>query len=134
MFGFGGTIYATKENPIEAILDDFKERLKLHIINITNLFETKSPEAAVELAFAGLIGKMDAGLSLQLVDIFGSLLAAKLLVGHDPKTQRLNFGDFKLSQQRQYLKGGKKMMPIYTAYVTEKISRVKQKFLKSKII
>jgi len=78
------------------------------------LSNNSSPETAVELVFGGLVQKRALDLPLRVIDVYGSLLAAKLLVGQDPESQRL---DFKLSQQRRFLEGGKQMMPIYTAYV-----------------
>lgn len=64
------------------------------------------------MVFGGLVEKKAEGLDLHVVDVYGSLLGARILVGRDPESQRQ---DFKLSQQRRFIEGGKQMMPIYTA-------------------
>ncbi|CAB4407718.1 unnamed protein product [Rhizophagus irregularis] len=110
------SICATKENPVQALLDFFKENLTHNIASPKGLLKAlsnnSSPETAVELVFGGLVEKKAEGLDLHVVDVYGSLLGARILVGHDPESQRL---DFKLSQQRRFIEGGKQMMPIYTA-------------------
>lgn len=112
------SLHATKDNPIQDILDDFKIRLKDHIANpfgfLKELSKTAHPETAVELAFGGLFEKEHANLTTRVIDTFGSLLTAKLLLDKDLEPQRQ---DFKLSHQKRFLKDGKKMLPIYTAYV-----------------
>ncbi|CAG8572805.1 10206_t:CDS:10 [Funneliformis mosseae] len=111
------SLYATKEDPVQAQLDGFKERLPLHIVNdfFDDLSNNPSPEAAIELSFSGLVIKKEIGLNIQPIDTFGCLLNAKLLIGKDPESQRRDYKDFKLSQQKRFLEGGKKLMPIYTA-------------------
>ncbi|CAG8546060.1 20154_t:CDS:2 [Racocetra fulgida] len=76
------------------------------------LADTSAPQGAVELAFGGLVQKKDSGIHLSLVDIYGALLGAKLLIGHDPTIQSL---DFKMSSQKKYVEGGKKPLPLYAA-------------------
>jgi hypothetical protein len=112
------SLHAEKDNPIQDLLDDFKTRLEYHIANPIGFLKdvSKTPElqTAVELAFGGLVEKEYANLEARIIDTFGSLLTAKLLLEKDVEPQR---NDFKLSRQKRFLKGGKKMMPIYTAYV-----------------
>jgi cytosolic phospholipase A2 len=97
-------------------LDFYKEHLTHHLANprgvLKALSNNSSPETAVELVFGGLVEREAAGLKLNIVDVYGSLLATRLLVGEDPESQRQ---DFKLSQQKRFIEGGKQMMPIYTA-------------------
>ena len=112
------SLCATKENPVQALLEYFKKHLTHHIANpkrvLKALSKNPSPETAVELIFGGLVQKKTIDLPLRVIDVYGSLLAARLLIGQDPESQRQ---DFKLSQQKRFLEGGKQMMPIYTAYV-----------------
>ncbi|CAI2181954.1 6508_t:CDS:10, partial [Funneliformis geosporum] len=111
------SLYATKEDPVQAQLDGFKERLPLHIAKdlLDELSNNSSPEAAIELTFSGLVLKKEIGLNVQPIDTFGCLLNAKLLIGKDPECQRRDYKDFKLSHQKRFLEGGKSLMPIYTA-------------------
>jgi phospholipase A2 len=98
------------------LIDFYKVNLTNHIANprgvLKALSNNSSPETAVELAFGGLVEKKAEGLDLHVVDVYGSLLGTRLLVGKDPESQRQ---DFKLSQQKRFIEGGKQMMPIYTA-------------------
>jgi phospholipase A2 len=112
------SLHAEKDDPIQDLLDDFKTRLKHHIVSPSGFIEdiSKTPQlqTAAELTFGGLFEKEHANLHARVIDTFGSLLTAKLLLEKDVEPQR---EDFKLSHQKRFLKGGKKMMPIYTAYV-----------------
>ncbi|CAG8781137.1 19512_t:CDS:2, partial [Dentiscutata erythropus] len=76
------------------------------------LANNSAPQEAVELAFGSLVQKKDSGIHLSLIDIYGALLAAKLLIGPDSNTQS---SDFKLSSQKKYVEGGKNMLPLYAA-------------------
>ncbi|CAI2174221.1 16345_t:CDS:10 [Funneliformis geosporum] len=115
------SLCATKENPIQAVLEYFKEHLTHHIANplglLKALSKNSSPETAVELVFGGLVQKEGLDLPLHVIDVYGSLLSARLLIGNDPDSQHQ---DFKLSQQKRFLEGGKQMMPIYTAIYHER--------------
>ena len=70
------------------------------------------------------IQKKESDLDLRVIDIFGALLTTKLLLGENQEPDRL---DFKLSEQSRFLKGGRRMMPIYTAYVFENIFKKRKK-------
>ncbi|CAG8705141.1 3825_t:CDS:2, partial [Dentiscutata heterogama] len=76
------------------------------------LANNTAPQEAVELAFGSLVQKKDSGIHLSLIDIYGALLAAKLLIGPDSTIQS---SDFKLSSQKKYVEGGKSMLPLYAA-------------------
>ncbi|CAG8591147.1 4275_t:CDS:2, partial [Diversispora eburnea] len=81
-------------------------------VYLTGLSETSDPQTAVELVFGSLIQKNATGVKLSIMDVYGALLAAKLMIGKDPTKQ---FGDFKLSEQRKYIDGGKNLMPLYVS-------------------
>ncbi|CAJ0911753.1 2227_t:CDS:2 [Entrophospora sp. SA101] len=107
---------SSQENPIEALLEHFRTRLTNHIASPRGLFKllkhSPDPEKTVELIFGGLIEKKLSGADIGIIDIYGALLAARLLLGDDSQTQ---FKDFKLSEQKRFLEGGKNPLPIYTA-------------------
>ena len=109
----------------QALIDHFKKRLDHHIANphaiIKSFTATKSPEQAVDLVFGGLAQKKQTGLNAGIIDVYGALLATRLLLGDDPVNQAK---DFKLSEQKRYLKGGKNPMPIYTAYVRKRLKSI----------
>ncbi|CAB5205811.1 unnamed protein product [Rhizophagus irregularis] len=115
------SLHATKDNPIQDLLDDFKIRLTDHIANpfgfLKEISKTSQLETAIELSFGGLVEKEHANLKARVIDTFGSLLTAKLLLEKDLESQHQ---DFKLSQQKRFFKDGKKMMPIYTAVESHK--------------
>lgn len=52
--------------------------------------------------------------SYSLVDLYGLLLASRLLVPSDPEA-KLNEDDLKLSQQKRIINDGSEPLPIYTA-------------------
>ncbi|CAG8578957.1 8825_t:CDS:2 [Ambispora gerdemannii] len=104
------------EHPYECLINFYKIRLALpfaHPSSLLKIYEqTKSPETAVELTFGGVAQKRQTGIDCGPIDVFGSLLASSLLLGNDPISQH---PDFKLSQQKRFLEGGKNALPIYTA-------------------
>ncbi|CAJ0763286.1 20148_t:CDS:2, partial [Entrophospora sp. SA101] len=107
---------SSQENPIETLLEHFRTRLTNHIASPRGLFKllkhSPDPEKAVELIFGGLMEKKLSGVDVGIIDVYGALLAARLLLGDDSQTQ---FKDFKLSEQKRFLEGGKNPLPIYTA-------------------
>ncbi|RHZ58612.1 hypothetical protein Glove_372g46 [Diversispora epigaea] len=110
------TIAQSHENPIQALLEFYRTKLEHSVFNacgtIKGLSETSDPQTAVELVFGSLIRKKATGVKLSVMDVFGALIAAKLMIDKDPTKQ---FGDFKLSEQRKYIDGGKNLMPLYVA-------------------
>ncbi|CAG8566811.1 13306_t:CDS:2 [Cetraspora pellucida] len=104
------------KNPIQAQIESYRTKLDHNIIDAVKIFkalaDNSSPQEAVELAFGGLVQKKDSGIHLSLVDIYGALLGAMLLIGPDSTIQSL---DFKLSSQKKYVEGGKKPLPVYAA-------------------
>lgn len=81
------------------------------------------PPAALELLdvaptnkylLRGLVEKLKMGsASLGMVDLYGLLVGARLLVPKDEKS--VNNMDLKMSNQRMYIDDGSQPMPIYTA-------------------
>ncbi|CAG8443343.1 11240_t:CDS:2 [Ambispora leptoticha] len=107
---------SNQEDPHQCLVEFYKSRLSLPFTqpnSLLKIFEkTKSPETAVDLTFGGIAQKKQTGIECGPIDMFGVLLASRLLLGDDPTIQR---PDFKLSQQKRFLAGGKNPMPIYTA-------------------
>ncbi|CAG8733642.1 13608_t:CDS:2, partial [Acaulospora morrowiae] len=104
------------ENPLQALIEFYQTKLGHGLASghgvLMNLAQNASPESAVELTFGGLLQKKNTGMKLTIMDLYGALLAVKLMLGSDPSKQH---SDFKLSHQRKYLEGGKNMMPLYVA-------------------
>ncbi|CAG8580694.1 11773_t:CDS:2 [Diversispora eburnea] len=104
------------ENPLQTLLEFYRTKLSSSIINahgiLQGLADTTNQKLAVGLSFGSLIQKKASGVELSIMDIFGALLAAKLMVRTDPTNQ---LGDFKLSEQQKYIEGGKSPMPLYVA-------------------
>ncbi|RHZ43310.1 hypothetical protein Glove_809878g3 [Diversispora epigaea] len=110
------TIAQSHENPIQALLEFYRTKLEHSIFDaygvVKGLAETSDPQTAVKLVFGSLIRKKATGVKLSIIDVYGTLLTAKLLIDKDPTKQ---FGDFKLSEQRKYIDGGKNIMPLYVS-------------------
>lgn len=86
----------------------------VHIAYPPKALELLEMEPTNKYLLRGLIEKVKIGSSsLNLVDIYGVLLGARLLVPKDERS--VNPDDLKLSHQRVYLDEGKQPMPIYTA-------------------
>lgn len=97
------------------VLDHLKARLGVHFAYPPVAFSDLVTAPTSKYILSGLVEKLrgDPGANFGLVDVYGLLLAARLLVpkgelGVDPR-------DFKLSNQRQNIKYGQHPMPIYTA-------------------
>ncbi|CAG8479875.1 3856_t:CDS:2 [Ambispora gerdemannii] len=109
------SVIADTENPLQELIDHFKKRLNVPVYHphalLKTLTRTNSPETAVELVFGGLAQKKLLNLKCRIIDVFGSLLASRLLLGEESTNQ---YQDFKLSAQKRFLAGGKNPMPIYT--------------------
>jgi phospholipase A2 len=97
------------------VLDHLKARLGVHIAYPPTAFSSVLSAPTNKYLLAGMVEKLkgDQGAAFGLVDIYGLLLAARLLV---PKGELgVSDRDFKLSNQRDYIKYGQNPMPIYTA-------------------
>ncbi|KAI0171842.1 FabD/lysophospholipase-like protein [Hypoxylon sp. FL1284] len=100
---------------LDRIVDHLKARLGIHIAYPPAAFSSVTTSPTNKLLLSSLVEKLkgDPNADFGLVDVYGILLAARLLV---PKGELgVNERDFKLSNQRQYIKYGQHPMPIYTA-------------------
>ncbi|KAL2153208.1 hypothetical protein VTH82DRAFT_4363 [Thermothelomyces myriococcoides] len=96
-------------------IDHLKGRLGTHIAYPPVAFNSLTSSPTNKYLLSGLVEKLkgDPGSQFGLVDIYGMLLAARLLV---PKGELgVNGKDFKLSNQREYTRYGQNPLPIYTA-------------------
>ena len=92
-----------------------KNRTDVHIAFPPAAFELISSAPTNKFLLSGFVEKLkgDPGANFGLVDVYGLLLAARLLV---PKGELgVSDRDLKLSNQRVHLDGGAHPMPIYTA-------------------
>lgn len=100
---------------LDRIVDHLKARIGVHIAYPPAAFSSVTTSPTNKLLLSSLVEKLkgDPNANLGLVDIYGILLSARLLV---PKGELgINEKDFKMSNQREYIKYGQNPMPIYTA-------------------
>ncbi|KAI2624213.1 FabD/lysophospholipase-like protein [Hypoxylon sp. NC1633] len=100
---------------LDRIVDHLKARIGVHIAYPPAAFSSVISSPTNKLLLSGLVEKLkgDPKADFGLVDVYGILLAARLLV---PKGELgINDRDFKLSNQREYIKYGQNPLPIYTA-------------------
>jgi phospholipase A2 len=103
------------EQNLHRVLDHLKARLGVHIAYPPVAFSSMLSAPTNKYLLAGMVEKLkgDQSAAFGLVDIYGILLGARLLV---PKGElAVDNRDFKLSNQRDYIKYGQNPMPIYTA-------------------
>ncbi|KAK4155809.1 acyl transferase/acyl hydrolase/lysophospholipase [Chaetomidium leptoderma] len=96
-------------------IDHLKARLGTHIAYPPVAFSSLASSPTNKYLMSGLVEKLkgDPRAQFGLVDVYGVLLAARLLV---PKGELgVDEKDFKLSNQREYMKYGQNPLPIYTA-------------------
>ncbi|KAK2066830.1 hypothetical protein P8C59_000613 [Phyllachora maydis] len=96
-------------------IDHLKARLGTHIAYPPIAFSALTSAPTNKALLSGMVEKLkgDSHSDFGLVDGYGVLLAARLLV---PKGELgVNERDFKLSNQRDYVKFGQNPLPIYTA-------------------
>lgn len=99
----------------DLLLNHLKARLGVHIAYPPVAFESVITSPTNQLLLCSLVEKLrgDQNADFGLVDIYGILLSARLLV---PRGELgVNAKDFKLSNQRDYIKYGQNPLPIYTA-------------------
>lgn len=99
----------------KTVIDQLKARIGVHIAYPPAVFDSVLSAPTNKLLLSSMVEKLrgDPNAAFGLVDIYGILLAARLLV---PKGELgVNDRDFKLSNQREYIKFGQNPMPIYTA-------------------
>ncbi|KAI3338707.1 acyl transferase/acyl hydrolase/lysophospholipase [Ustulina deusta] len=103
------------ERRLDRIVDHLKARLGVHIAFPPAAFASVTSSPTNKLLLSSMVEKLrgDPNADFGLVDIYGILLSARLLV---PKGELgVNVKDFKLSNQREYIKYGQNPLPIYTA-------------------
>ncbi|KAI1658553.1 FabD/lysophospholipase-like protein [Daldinia decipiens] len=99
----------------DRVVDHLKARLGVHIAYPPAAFSSVTSSPTNKLLLSSVVEKLkgDPKAAFGLVDVYGILLAARLLV---PKGELgVNERDFKLSSQREYIKYGQNPLPIYTA-------------------
>ncbi|KAI1386397.1 FabD/lysophospholipase-like protein [Hypoxylon trugodes] len=99
----------------DRIVDHLKARIGVHIAYPPAAFSSVISSPTSKLLLSSLVEKLkgDPNADFGLVDVYGILLAARLLV---PKGELgINERDFKLSNQREYIRYGQSPLPIYTA-------------------
>ncbi|KXJ85521.1 acyl transferase/acyl hydrolase/lysophospholipase [Microdochium bolleyi] len=99
----------------DLLLSHLKARLGIHIAYPPVAFESVITSPTNQLLLCSLVEKLrgDPNADFGLVDIYGILLAGRLLV---PRGELgVNADDFKLSNQREFIKYGQNPLPIYTA-------------------
>lgn len=100
---------------LPGVLDHLKTRASVHIAYPPTAFSSLISAPTNKYLLSGVVEKLrgDPGAQFGLVDAYGLLLAARFLV---PRGELgVDSRDFKLSNQRDYIKYGQNPMPIYTA-------------------
>ncbi|ORY64917.1 acyl transferase/acyl hydrolase/lysophospholipase [Pseudomassariella vexata] len=98
----------------DRLIAHVKARIAVHIAYPPIAFSSVLSAPTNKLLLSSMVEKLrgDSNADFGLVDVYGILLAARLLV---PKGElEVNDRDFKLSNQRDYIKYGQNPMPIYT--------------------
>lgn len=99
---------------VAALLDHLRARASTHIAYPPAAFQAVTTLPTSKYLLSGLVEKLrgDPKADFGLVDLYGLLLGARYLV---PKGElNVDERDFKLSNQREYLKYGQVPLPIYT--------------------
>lgn len=103
------------EQKMDKMIDHLKARLGVHIAYPPVALNALNSAPTNKFLLSGFVEKLkgDPQAEFGLVDVYGLLLAARLLV---PKGELgANDRDLKLSNQRDNIKDGENPMPIYTA-------------------
>lgn len=100
---------------IGAIVDHLKNRIGTHIAFPPAALELLTSAPTNKFLLSGFVEKLksDPNADFGLVEIYGLLLAARLLVPHGELG--VDDQDLKISNQRSYLTNGENPLPIYTA-------------------
>lgn len=103
------------QNRFERVVQHLKNRIGVHIAYPPAAFGALNSAPTNKFLLSGFVEKLkgDASAEIGLVDLYGLMLAARLLV---PKGElEIEDRDLKISNQRDYIKNGEHPMPIYTA-------------------
>ena len=97
------------------ILDHLKRRIHVHIAYPPTALDLFTQAPTNKFLLSGCVEKLkgDPGAAFGLVDVYGLLLAARLLVPRGDLS--VNSLDLKISNQRAYLLEGQHPLPIYSA-------------------
>jgi len=97
------------------VLKHLKSRIGTHIAFPPAAMKLVTSAPTNKFLLSGFVEKLkgDQGADFGLVDVYGGLLAARLLVPHGDLDVQDH--DLKLSNQRIYIENGEHPMPIYTA-------------------
>lgn len=100
---------------MQRVLDHLKGRIGTHIAYPPVALQTLVSAPTGKYVLSGMVEKLraDAGAAFGLVDIYGLLLAARLLV--PVGDLEVDSRDLKISSQQNYIKFGQNPLPIYTA-------------------
>lgn len=100
---------------MQRVLDHLKGRTGTHIAYPPIALQTLVSAPTDRYLLSGIVEKLrgDAGADFGLVDIYGLLLAARLLV--PVGDLEVDYRDLKISSQQDYVKFGQNPLPIYTA-------------------
>ncbi|KAL6881661.1 acyl transferase/acyl hydrolase/lysophospholipase [Trichoderma longibrachiatum] len=99
---------------VSALIQHLKARASTHIAYPPVAFQSLTSLPTSKFLLSGLVEKLkgDPHADFGLVDIYGLLLGARYLI---PRGELgVDARDFKLSNQRQYLRHGQRPLPIYT--------------------
>jgi phospholipase A2 len=99
---------------LDKMVDHLKSRIGVHIAYPPVALNALNSAPTNKFLLSGFVEKLkgDPNADFGLVDVYGLLLAARLLV---PKTELgVDDRDLKISNQRNYLRQGEHPMPIYT--------------------
>ena len=99
---------------LDKMVDHLKSRIGVHIAYPPVALATLNSAPTNKFLLSGFVEKLkgDPNSDFGLVDVYGLLLAARLLV---PKGELgVDDRDLKISNQREYIKNGEHPMPIYT--------------------
>ncbi|SPN98463.1 related to phospholipase A2, cytosolic [Cephalotrichum gorgonifer] len=100
---------------MQRVLDHIKGRTGTHIAYPPVALETLISAPTDRYLLSGIVEKLkgDEGADFGLVDVYGLLLAARLLV--PVGDLEVDHRDLKISNQQEYIKYGQNPLPIYTA-------------------
>ncbi|KAJ1962386.1 hypothetical protein IWQ62_003548, partial [Dispira parvispora] len=104
--------FVAAEGSMEKLGEHISQQITTSLNSVPALAEALTSPAAATI-FAGLVSKYDSGVPLSLVDIYGTLLMARLLT--KSLQAPCESHHIKLTDQQQYLARGEYPMPIYTA-------------------
>jgi len=116
------------QQSFDRVITHFKERIGVHIAYPPTALELIDTPPTNKYLLRGVVEKLRVGhSSFGLVDLYGLLLGARLLVpggasgsggsseGEEKLQVTLDHDDLKLSRQRRFLEDGQCPLPIYTA-------------------